>query len=476
MWNHGGAHKSHHLHKHRKGDGSSSHEMDMIHGPLLGKITMFALPLAVSSVLQQVFNMTDAIMAGQLIDAAALAAVGGNAVVVSLFLNLFVGLAVGANAVIARFIGEGNTSRLQNAIHSVMVLALISGVLLVVVGLVSAEWLLVLIDTPSNILVDATLYLRVYFMGMIFIMIYNFGSAVMRSKGDTKRPLYALIVAGVLNVGLNFVLVGWGVAGLAAATALSNGVSAAMVLWWMTHDDAAYRLHFNKLRVHWPSMKAVLAIGVPAGIQGMVFSLSNVCIQGGINSFGSAAVAGSAAAVNAEFVSYFFVSAYVQTAVTFIAQNYAAGDVERCKKVFLICMVSALAVAIFTNALFVIGGDTFLAIFTADAAAISFGWVRLLRVETCQFLVSSYEITAGALRGMGSSMLPAVITILGTCFLRFAWVLFVFPLNHDLYWLLTVYPVTWVVTGIAMVIAYIVVSRRKYAAISGQKTVEVEGE
>lgn len=447
----------------------TSNEIDMLHGPLLGKIVLFALPLALSGVLQQLFNSVDAVVAGQLIGAVALAAVGSNSVVITLFLNLFVGLAVGANAVIARYIGEGSRGRIQDAVHTIVVLSLISGVILIVVGLAASKPLLVLIDTPANVLNQAVLYLRIFFLGMVFIMFYNFGSAVLRSKGDTKRPLYALILSGLVNVVLNlaFVLiVPWGVAGLAIATVISNGVAAAMVCYWLMNEDETFRFYPRQLRVNGNCMKAVLAIGLPAGIQGVVFSLSNVCIQGGINSFGAAAVAGNSAAMNAEFISYFFITAFVQAAVTFVAQNHAAGNVERCKRSAAICMACAVAVGAFTNMLFILGGNILLGIFTADAAAITFGWVRLLHVEICQFMVCSYEVTAGAMRGLGSSMLPASITIVGTCLLRFAWVFWVFPIYGTFGWLLWVYPVSWVVTGVSMVVAYFIVSRRAFAKIA----------
>lgn len=448
---------------------ASSNEMDMLHGPLLSKIIIFAIPVALSGVLQQLFNAVDSVFAGQFLGPEALAAIGGNVLVITLFLNLFMGLSVGANAVIARYIGEGHRESIQDAVHTVVVLSLVCGIAMIFVGILTAEPLLVLIATPANVLDLAVLYMDVYFVGMLFILFYNFGSAILRSKGDTKRPLYALIVSGLSNIVLNYVFVAivpWGVAGLALATTISNGIAAIMILHWLLHESEEFRLFPKQLRVNGACLKAVLAIGVPAGLQGVLFSLSNVCVQSGINSFGSAAVAGSAAAVNAECITYFVITAFVQAAVTFVAQNYAAGEVARCKKVVGICMACALICGFTMDAAFVLCGEWFLAIFTSDPAAVEYGWIRLYVICALQWLVCTYEITAGALRGLGSSLMPAVVTLIGTCVLRFAWVFFVFPLNHDLTWLLTVYPVSWIVTGISMIIGYLVVSRRKFALVS----------
>lgn len=442
-----------------------SHEIDMLNGPLLGKIMLFAMPLALSSILQQCFNAVDTIVAGQLISAQALAAVGCNSTVISLFLNLFVGMAVGVNAVLAMYIGERHREKIQAAIGTVVVLALFCGIFTMILGIVFATNLLVLISTPDNILVDATLYLQIYLAGMPCILFYNFGSAILRSKGDTSRPLYALIASGVVNLVLDLVFViffHWDIVGVAVATTIANAISAALICYWLMTEEDAFRLVWKNVRVHWGHMRAILYIGVPAGIQGLVFALSNVCVQSGINTFGDAAIAGSAAALNAELVSYYFVNAFVQAAVTFTAQNYAAGEIARCKRVFLICMGGGLGFAAATNVLFVWMGAAFLGIFTTSSVAIGFGIIRLWHVEALQFMVNSYEISAGAMRGLGSSMIPAAITIIGTCALRFAWVFLVFPMDHDFGWLLDVYPVSWLITGSSMLIAYAIVSRRAY--------------
>ena len=311
--------------------------MDMLHGSLLNKILLFALPLAASSILQQLFNSVDIAVVGKFASSQALAAVGSNSSVISLMINLFVGISVGASVVIANYIGQRNERGIKNAIHTVSVITLASGGLLLVVGLLIARPILEMMDTPDDVIELAVLYLRIYFLGMPFFMIYNFGAAILRSMGDTKRPLYCLVVAGVINTALNLFLVivlKMSVAGVAIGTVIANMVSAGMIVYILRHEKGPFRLEYKEIGVSRIELRKMLQIGIPAGIQGMVFSIANVFIQAAINLYGSDAIAGSAAALNYEYYCYFVVSAFSQAAVTFISQNYGARQIERCKKIF----------------------------------------------------------------------------------------------------------------------------------------------
>ncbi len=445
-------------------------QTDMLHGPLFKKMLMFALPLALSSILQQLFNSADIAVVG-FAGSEAQAAVGGNNSVVSLLINLFVGISVGANVVISNYIGQGRKKSVQDAVHTVVIISLISGFVILILGQFIAPPLLMLMDTPENVIDLAVLYLRIYFAGMPFIMFYNFGSAILRSVGDTAKPVYCMMASGVLNIGLNLLLVlvfHMGVAGVGIATLVSNAVSAAAMLVFLLRADELIRLHPRKLRIKKNHLLKVIKIGVPAGIQGMVFSLSNVIIQSQINSFGSDAVAGSADAINFEFFTYFITSAVGQTVVTFIGQNYGAGLYDRCKKIFRVGMLMGLIGTGTLGLTFVALREYVILFFTADPQVIHFSLIRMLHVETFIMLPVTYEVAAGAMRGMGYSLLPAILTIIGTCALRFVWVYTVFPLQNTFELLMDVYPATWVVTGISVVAAYFIVRKRafrKYADV-----------
>lgn len=437
----------------------------MLHGPMLGRILLFALPLAASSCLQQLFNSVDVAVAGRLVGREALAAVGSNASVISLMINLFVGISVGANVVIANHIGQNNAARIRRAVDTVMVTAAVSGLLLMAVGYMAARPILAAMDTPADIIVPATRYLRIIFLGMPFMMLFNFSAAILRSMGDTRRPLYILIVAGVVNTCLNFFLIavfGLGVEGVAIATVTAHGVSAGLVLRLLRGESEPIRLH-RRLRPSRREMSRILQIGVPAGVQGMVFSLANVFIQSAVNGYGSAAVAGSAAALNYEYYCYFFVSAFTGACVTFVSQNYGARRFDRCRKAVRQTMALALVSCMALNVLFVWQKDISIGIFTADAEAFVYAAVRLETVLLFQWMACSYEIAGAALRGLGHSALPALLTVFGTCALRLLWVYLVAPQFHSFRWLLTVYPLSWVLTGTMVCAAYAMVSRRLFA-------------
>lgn len=443
----------------------STKKIDMLHGTLLDKIFLFALPLAASSILQQLFNSADVAVVGRFAGSEALAAVGGNTPIITLLINLFVGISVGANVVIANYIGRDETKAVKDIVHTAITMAIISGFFLLVVGIVIARPILELMNSPEDVIDLATLYLRIYFLGMPFTMIYNFGSAILRSVGDTKRPLICLLISGVLNVLLNLLLVivfHLSVAGVAIATVTANGVSAGLIFYFLMHEEEMIRVNPHKLSLNREYIRRILSIGVPAGIQGMVFSLSNVCIQTAINGFGSNAVAGSAAAVNFEFFTYFVTTAFSQAAVTFTSQNYGARQYDRCKKIFSLSILCGVAITGVMCAAFVLSRKFIILFYTTDTAVIDYALIRMLHVEICAFIPVLYEVTASAMRGIGYSLLPAILTIFGSCGLRILWVYTVFKKYDTFEMLMNVYPVTWVITAILVVGAYFLVRKRAF--------------
>lgn len=455
---------------------TKNNSIDMLHGPLPGKIILFAIPLALSSILQQLFNSADSIVAGRFIGSTALAAVGGVAPVITLLIGLFVGLSIGSNVAIAIHIGHGELDRVKGAVQTTAVVTLVSSVALTVVGVLVTEPVLDAISVPADARAEAAGYLQAYFAGIVFFMIYNFGSAVLRAKGDTRRPLYALTVAVLLNIALNLVAVmvfSGGVVGIALATDVSNAAAAGIIVWFLLHEEDAFRLEPRHLMVDRDTLKMILYIGVPSGLQSVVFSLSNVVIQAAINGFGTAATAGSAAALNYEYYTYFFVSAFSQAAVTFIGQNFAAGKLKRCDTVFKFCMGAAVVCAVVLSAVFVGMGNLALEAFTTDAAALAFASVRMWHVEILECMPASYEVTAGALRGMGWSVLPTVVVIVGSCVLRIVYVLTLFSTFGSFEALMSIYPVTWVITGATMIGLYAFARKRAYAQVAVRKGVKV---
>ena len=434
-----------------------SNQIDMLHGRLLGKLVLFALPLALSSILQQLFNAVDIAVLGQFAASQDQAAVGCTSAVINMFLNLFLGISVGANVVIATYLGQRADERVHTAVHTAMLVALVSGFVLMGVGLVTAKPILELIQTPDAVLDKAVLYLSIYFLGMPFIMVYNFGAAILRSIGDTNRPLICLTVSGVLNAGLNVFLVavcGMDVDGVAIATVISNVVSCIVVVWMLCREKGVIHLSLRELRLDRELLGRMLAIGLPAGLQSTVFTFSNVCIQSTLNSFGTDAVAGSAAALNYEFFSYFPVVAFGQAAVTFCSQNFGARQYDRCRKVFRDTLLLSLACAEVMGLTFVFGRTLFVRFFTADPGVAEYAYLRICTLLPFYFLVPFYEIGGAALRGIGHSLAPALLTVAGTCVLRLIWVFTVCPRWPDYRVLMVVYPITWALTSIAIMICW----------------------
>ena len=441
-------------------------EIDMLHGPLLAKIIIFAMPLAASSILQQLFNSVDVAVVGRFDSSYALAAVGSNGPVISLLINLFLGISMGANVVISNHIGQKDNNLTKYAIRTTAATALFSGLALAVIGVLAARPILTIMGTPTEVLDMAVRYLRIYFIGTPFLLIYNFGSAILRSKGDTSRPLYILIVAGIINTVLNLILVivfHMGVAGVAIATDIANVFSAASIIFLLIREEEPYRLNLRSIGINKNELKSMLMIGVPAGLQGMVFSFSNVLLQTTINSHGADAVAGSAAAVNFEYYCYFIISAFNGAAITFIAQNYGAGNYNRVKRIYWLCLGLSTLLSAASAQLFIWQKAFFVSLFTTDASVAEYAYTRMLIVLLWQFIACSYEISASAMRGMGKSMLPTLLTIVGTCLLRVVWVFAVCPVWTSYQTIMIVYPITWITTGIMVFTAFHITARKKLA-------------
>ena len=442
---------------------SNKKSIDMTSGALWNKILLFALPLAASSILQQLFNSVDTAVVGRFASSQALAAVGSNSSLISLMINLFIGISLGSNVVIAHYIGQKSEKNIHAAVHTAIVVAILSGVFVMILGQFIAKPVLLLMGTPEDVIDLAVLYLRIYLIGMPFIMLYDFGSSILRSTGDSKRPLYSLIVAGIVNTVLNLILVivfKLGISGVAIATVISNVVSSSIVMVILMHESEPIRLDVRKLTIVPRELKKILTIGVPAGLQGMVFSIANVCIQSTINSFGSATIAGSAAALNYEFFSYFMVSAFAQATVTFTSQNFGAGEYDRCRKIYHISMAFALLSCGLLSAVFVLGKGMFLGFYSTDPDVLYYAEQRLIIATTLELLTAVYEISAGAMRGLGHSLLPAIITVVGSCVLRLIWISTVCKVFHEFWVLIIIYPISWIVTGIIMVIAYNIIKRK----------------
>ncbi|MGI6033252.1 MAG: MATE family efflux transporter [Coriobacteriales bacterium] len=447
--------------------------IDMLNGPLTGKIVAFAIPLALSSALQQLLSSCDASIAGHFVSSQSLAGIGATVPITSTFVNFFVGISIGSNVAMAIRIGRHEEDRVSDVLHTSIALALVLGIGLMALGLALSEWLVDVVGMPQDARADALVYLKIYFIALPFLTIYNFGSALMRARGDSRRPLYALAVAVAINFALDLAfttVIPWETTGIALATVISFAASAAIIVRWLMRDEGPYRLYLRKLRFVRISLRLILHIGIPAGLQGAIFSLSNTIIQAAIDGFGSAAMAGSAATMNLEYYTYFFVNAFGQTAVTFVGQNYAAGQHGRCIKIARWCLLFGATSALAVSLIFVGLGTTALGIFTTDPAALEYGLIRLWIVELLEIFTSLYEVPAGVMRGMGVSTLPAVITIIGSVVLRIIYVFAIFPHFGTFPALLAIYPVTWWIMDIAMLVAYFVIRRRKLLPKASQTT------
>ena len=435
----------------------------MTNGPLLGKIVRFAIPLALSGILQLLFNAADIVVVGQFVGPTALAAVGSTSAVINLIVNLFMGFSVGANVLAAQYYGAGKNKDLSETVHTAVLSSLAFGVALIFAGVALSRPMLELMGTPADVLDQAVLYMRIYFVGMPVMMLYNFGSAILRAVGDTQRPLYFLFIAGVVNVILNLIFVivfHMGVEGVAIPTVISQCVSAGLVFWCLTKVEGPYRLYPKHLTIKKDKLLGMVKIGLPAGIQGCSFSISNVLIQSSINSFGSIAMAGNTAGSNIEGFISTAQDAFTQAAISFTGQNLGAGKLKRVDRVLLLCMLLAPGVGLVLSILAVLCGGPLLGIYSSDPEVIQYGMLRLTTVSLLQPLGALMGVTASVLRGMGYSTIPMIVTMSSVCGFRVIWIFTVFQAFPTLQVLYLSYPITWGLAALFNFIFYFVVRKR----------------
>lgn len=434
----------------------------MCNGPIFTKIILFALPLMASGVLQLLFNAADIIVVGRFAGSESLAAVGSTSSLINLLVNVFIGLSVGANVLVARYYGGQNRRDLEETVHTSMVVAAVGGVILIAAGVFLAAPLLKMMGTPENVLPLSVLYMKIFFVGMPATLVYNFGSAVLRAVGDTRRPLYFLLAAGIINVILNlfFVIVcSMGVAGVALATVISQCISAGLIVQCLMRSDADYRLRLKSLRIVPDKLVSIIKIGLPAGLQGAIFSISNVLIQSSVNSFGSVAMAGNTAASNIEGFVYTSMNAIYQTALSFSSQNFGAGNFKRMTKIQAYCIGLVVIVGLILGEGAVIFGKQLLGIYSSDAEVIQYGLNRLRIISATYFTCGMMDVMVGGLRGMGCSVIPMLVSLTGACAFRIVWIYTVFAMNRTLRVLYFSYPVSWVITFAAHGVTYVLVRR-----------------
>lgn len=440
--------------------------LNMCEGPLLKKIVVYTIPIILTGILQLLFNAADLVVVGQYCGNVSVAAVGATGALINLIVNLFIGLSVGAGVSVAQFLGAKKSDAVRRVVHTAIPAAFLSGAFLTVVGVAGARWFLELMDTPDNVLPLSATYMRIYFCGMISSMIYNFGAAILRAAGDTKSPLIYLTVAGVVNVFLNlfFVIVlKMDVAGVALATIISQTISAILTVMALMKRTDACRFELKAMAFHKDALMKIIKIGVPAGIQGSLFSISNVLIQSSINSFGDLVMSGNAAAGNIEGFVYITMNAFHQTTLNFVGQNLGAGKMDRVHKVVGIDLLLVTLVGLVTGLTAFHFGRPLLSIYITDSAeAIEYGITRMSFVCAPYFLCGLMDVMNGALRGLGSSMEPLIITVLGVCVMRVVWIYTVFriPAYHTLSCLYVSYPISWILTLLAQIVGYLLVTRR----------------
>jgi len=451
--------------------GKVRHEIDMTEGPILPKILAFSGPLILTGILQLLYNAADVIVVGNYAGHEALAAVSSTGSLINLLVNVFMGLSVGASVVIARYYGARDVISLRKAEHTAMTLALFMGVGVGLFGFLAARPLLQMMDSPEDVIDGAALYVRIYFLGMPANMLYNFGAGVLRAIGDTKRPMYYLIVAGLINVLLNLLLVivfHLDVAGVAIATVASQVISAALVLLCLFRSRSVIHLNLQECRIDRKSMREIIRIGLPAGLQGSLFSISNVLIQSSVNSFGSLVVAGNGVACNIEGFVYTSMNAQHQAAMTFASQNYGAGKADRVRKVLWCCLGTVTVIGLGMGLLFRLLGPDLMSLYNSEPEVIANGLIRMDIIMPTYFLCGLMDVMVGQLRGIGFSVMPMVVSLTGACLLRIVWILTVFAQDHSLTILYLSYPVSWFVTFAIHFLCYHFAGRKRLRQIEEQ--------
>lgn len=451
----------------------NKYEIDMCNGTIMDKLISFALPLMVSSILQLLFNAVDIIVVGRFTGSQALAAVGSTTALINMFVNLFIGVSLGANVLSARFYAAGKEREMSETVHTAMTFALISGIVMVFVGLfcarISLEWM----DTPTDVIDQAALYMKIYFCGMPFFMLYNYGAAILRAVGDTKRPLLFLIISGAVNAALNLFLVivfSMGVAGVAIATVFSQIISCVLVLGCLFGTDSCYRLQITKLGIQWEYLLQIFQVGVPAGIQSVVINFSNVLLQSSVNSFGSIAMAGYTAANNIFGFLFVSINSITQACMSFTSQNYGAGKKKRMDRVLVDCMILSVIVAVTLGGGANLFGPQLLHIYTTEADVIACGTEILLYTTLTYFLCGIMDLIPGALRGMGHSAVPMILSIIGTVGTRIFWIYGVFPMHRSLMVLFLSYPASWTVTILLQAVCFYFVRQKVHSTMPQEET------
>ena len=442
-----------------------SYEIDMCSGPLLSRILLFAIPLICSGVLQLVFNATDIIVVGRFVSSNAMAAVGSTSSLINLLVNFFIGISVGANVLVARFRGANDFDDAQETVQTALITAVIGGFVLIAAGILLARPMLVWMATPDEVIGQAVLYMRVYFIGMPATMLYNFGAAILRAVGDTRRPLYFLTLAGLVNVAgdLLFVLVlDMGVAGVAVATVISQIISATLIVLCLMRQDGMCNVNLRRMRFHRDKFLRIMQVGLPAGLQSVIFNISNVLIQSSINSFGATVVAGNTAASNIEGFVYTSMNALYQTSLSFTSQNLGARQFGRIDKILVRCLALVFVIGLVLGNGAHLLGQTLLGIYTGEPEVIAYGMMRLGVVSVTYCLCGMMDVVAGSVRGLGYSILPMLVSLVGACVFRIIWIFTVFQWQHTLFSLYISYPISWALTICAHLVCYFAVRRRVF--------------
>ena len=442
----------------------NKYEIDMCNGTLMDKLIVFAVPLMISGVLQLMFNAVDIIVVGQYSGSQSLAAVGSTTALIAIFTNLFIGISLGSNVLAARFYAAGREQEMSETVHTSILVALLSGVAMAFVGVGMARWALEVMATPDDVIDLSTLYMRIYFLGMPFFMLYNYGAAILRAVGDTRRPLLFLIVAGVANAVLNVILVvkfHMAVEGVAIATVVSQLISCILVLRCLYRSESSYQLRFSKLRMNVSYLVQIFRVGIPAGIQSVVINFSNAMLQSSVNSFGSTAMAGYTAANNLLGFLYASVNSVTQACMSFTSQNYGVGKFKRMDRVLIDCAIISVVFAGTLGTIFYVFGSEILQIYTKDPDVIKAG-MEIISITTIPyFLCGIMDLFPGAMRGMGRSGVPMILSIIGTVGTRIVWIYGIFPLHRSLFVLFISYPGSWLITIAMQVICFFIVRKQE---------------
>ena len=448
---------------------NNKYEIDMCNGTLMDKLISFSLPLMLSGILQLLFNAVDIIVVGRFTGSQALAAVGSTTALINIFTNLFIGISLGANVLAARFYASGKEKEMSETVHTSITLALISGLVMALAGVLLARFALNLMGTPNDVIDQSVLYMRIYFLGMPFFMLYNYGAAILRAVGDTKRPLFFLVISGMTNAVLNLVLVivfHMGVAGVAIGTIVSQLISSILVLRCLYTSNTSYRLYFSKLGIKTQYLKQIFQVGIPAGIQSTVINLSNALLQSSVNSFGSVAMAGYTAANNIFGFLYMSVNAVTQSCMSFTSQNYGVKKLKRMDRVLLDCTILSVGVALTLGCGAYFFGPELLKIYTSDADVIRCGVEVLAFTTVPYFCCGIMDLLPGALRGMGYSGVPMILSIIGTVGTRIVWIFGLFPAHRSLSFLFISYPVSWILTIFMQAVCFYVVRKHVHQSVN----------